>query len=291
MSNYKGVAFLNELKAAEAGVFNGRNFVTELGFTVDEVCTFGEQGTVLEHGLGIGDYFIMQVLNKSGVLRSYTMQIAGIDHYTDTMYGDVGHHIDWISKELADEYVPWNKTNFNNGCENDETPYMLSNIKMYLNAESGTTADGKAVNYTSDGFLARIQASTDPNAQAWASHLKTKYCQMEQRWSDSGALTEDSSWTDCNIGKLWLPTEVEIWGRAIWGDKTYGALYGTQYPIFKRNGAIAKRCVDNNSLVNWWSASVHSGSSSLVCYVSSYGCARYYRASSSWIGFPVCGRT
>ena len=295
MSKYKGVAFLDELKAAEAGVFNGRNFVTELGFTVDEVCTFGEQGTVLEHGLGIGDYFIMQVADHNGVMRSFTMEIAGIDHYTDTMYGNIGHHIDWISKEIAYENVPWNKTNYNNGGYNEDkdtiSPFGASNLKKWINAESGTTADKKSVDYTTTGFLARLQASPDPNAQAWASHLKEKYCIMGWRDSTAGDLTEDNDWGSEYIGKLWLPTEVEIWGRAIHGDRVWGACYGTQYPIFKRNGAIAKRRVDTGSLGHWWTASPQLGSTGDVCCVYYGGYAYYCYASLSWLGFPVCGRT
>lgn len=295
MSKYEGVALLKELMAAEAGVYAGRNIVDDLGFTVDEVCQFGEEGTLIEHGIGIGDYFIMQVADHKGVMRSFTMEIAGIDHYTDTMYGSVEHHVDWISKEIAYENVPWNKTNYNNSGYNGDgdtiSPFAGSNIKMWLNAESGTTADKKSVDYTTTGFLARLQSSPDPNAQAWARHLKEKYCIMGWRDSSAGNLTEDNDWGAEEIGKLWLPTEVEIWGRVIWGDKTYGAIYGTQYPIFKRNGAIAKRRVDNVSLGYWWAATPHLGSTSGVCFVVNDGCANYRNASSSGCGFPVCGRT
>ncbi len=296
MSKYRGVPFVDELADVASGVFKGRNIVDELGFTVDEVCTWGEEGTAIEHGLQIGDYFIMKIPNESGVYHAYTMQIAGIDNYYGTMYGSVPHHIDWISKELHDKNIPWNKTNFNNGMsdENDSydmNPFLHSNIYMYLNAKSGVTADGQNVNYTTNGLLARINKSTDRNAIEWRSHLKEKYGYAESRWSDSGTLTEDNDWNEVTYEKLWLPTEVEVWGRPIWGDKTYGACFGTQYPIFRNNANIVKKKVGTNSWDYWWLASVHSGSSAYVCYVGSYGGAVYFNASYGYISFPICGRT
>ncbi len=211
MSNYKGVAFLNELKAAEAGVFNGRNFVTELGFTVDEVCTFGEQGTVLEHGLGIGDYFIMQVLNKSGVLRSYTMQIAGIDHYTDTMYGDVGHHIDWISKELADEYVPWNKTNFRVLIESiKRKSSVLDTLTVHI--EPFTVHEGMAaVMITSEKKKLGVPEGEPPNPNFVPTISQDELTLFMLDGNDfSGVKMEDNNNSDLYDIELVISPESEI---------------------------------------------------------------------------------
>ena len=213
-------------------------------------------------GLHVGDY-IPFTMNGHNIKA----QIAGIDTYRE--YGDVpvGHHIDFVSKDCYPVNVVWNTTNVNNGSAANAAPWMVSNIKSVLNT-------------TWYGYLpAALQAQ-----------IIEKRLIIETRYSSGSTLTDSTSWAWNNIGKLWVPSEFEVYGSIVWGTKGYSQNGSVQYPIFAGNSEKRiKNQGDGGGRCVWWLLSVFGGTSTYCCYVDGYGFVTATYASDALCA-PVCFR-
>nr|WP_297935381.1 DUF6273 domain-containing protein [uncultured Lachnoclostridium sp.] len=188
-------------------------------------------------GLHIGDY--IPIYMGDYLIK---MQIAGMDTYYKTTDRQLGHHIDWISEKCYPESVQWDTDN-NNGTANSRTPYIRSKVKTFL-----------------DGLVVKL-----PNELFEV--ISTKRFLLETRYSDSGILKDSTSWIWSDLGKLWLPSEYEVFGSIIWGTKPFSAGQAVQYPIFA-NTEINRIKGDN-----WWLLTVGSGDNLTACMVSKHGVA------------------
>lgn len=213
-------------------------------------------------GIYVGDY-IPVTMNKEVV----NMQVAGIDTYYNTTDQPVGHHIDFISKDCFTETIQWNTTNNNNGDSTSPYPYMVSNLKKWL--------DETLYGYLPDKVKNQI------------AH---KRMLLEQRYSSAGALTDSTSWGWQDLGALWVPLEYEVFGAIVWGTPGWSEGQAVQYPIFANTYlSRIKGAGNGGSRCHWWLASVRSGDSTNACDVSGYGYASYWNASYS-VRVPVCFR-
>ena len=215
-------------------------------------------------GLHVGDY-IPFTMNGHNIKA----QIAGIDTYRE--YGDVpvGHHIDFVSKDCYPVNVLWNTTNVNNGSAANAAPWMVSNIKSVLNT-------------TWYGYLpAALQAQ-----------IIEKRLLIETRYSSGSTLTDSTSWAWNDVGKLWVPSEFEVYGGIIWGTKGYSQNGSVQYPVFAGNSEKrVKNQGDGGDRCHWWLLSVHGGNSTYCCrVVGDGGHADYTYASHAALCAPVCFR-
>lgn len=213
-------------------------------------------------GIHVADYIPIKMNGET-----VNMQVAGIDTYYRTTDQELGHHIDFISKDCFSQTVKWNETNYNNGNAENSAPYMVSNLHKFL-----TT--------TLYGYLpAEVKAV-----------IKNKRMFLEQRYSSSGKLTDSTGWAWNDLGPLWVPTEYEVFDSAIWGTKGYSQGQAVQYPIFagsylhriKGSGHNGARC-------HWWLASVFGGSSA-YCVGADNGGGSGYNGASSEFRVPVCFR-
>lgn len=211
-------------------------------------------------GIHNGDYIPLTVGNET-----HQMQV-NINTYKNTCDQQVGNHIDFISKDCLAETVKWNTTNNNNGNASSPYPYLVSNVHSFLETKYNSLP------------------------QELKNVISNKRFLLEQRYSASGVLTDSTSWGWVDLGKLWLPTEYEVFGSIVWGTKGYSGGHAVQYPIFanswknriKGAGPGGARC-------GWWLASVLSGSSTYACYVN-YGGSAYYYAASDDRRVPLCFR-
>ena len=214
--------------------------------------------------LRVGDYKTI-TLTGGEVVK---MQIAGIDTYYKTTDQQLGHHIDWISVDCLNDYVQWNTTNNNNGNATSPHPWLVSNVCSYLNNTiyPKLPADVKAV-------------------------IKNKRSLLESKYSESGTLTDSTSWDWQNMGNLWLPHEYEVFGSVVWGTKGFSQGQAVQYPLFANSDTHRIKGKGNNGgRCGWWLAAVSSGNSTYCCLVSGNGHAGSYLASHTDIGVPVCFR-
>lgn len=219
-------------------------------------------------------------------------QIAGINH--ELRYADqdvTGWHIDFISKDCFPEYVKWNLCNYNNGLEAETSPYMASNLKAWLNAEqatvaetvSGTAATTTTVDYRTNGLLARLPDTLRGN-------IGTKRKLVGIRYAKDNLLTDDTQRKWVDLGKLWVPDEMEVYGCCVWGTKSWSQGNSNQYDIF-RDGKMRIKCFgDGGSRCSWWLLIPHSGNSIYAAHVAATGDTSSNTATNASRAEPVCFR-
>ena len=212
-------------------------------------------------GLHVGDY--IPIYMGDYLIK---MQIAGMDTYYKTTDQQLGHHIDWISKDCYPDTVQWFDSNNNNGTADNPAPYMKSTVKTFL-----------------DGLVAKLPTEVQ-------EVISSKRFLLESRYSASGPLTDSTSWAWGDLGKLWIPSEYEVFGSCVWATKPYGAGQAVQYPIFANSWLNRiKGDGDGGSRANWGLLSVCGGSSTYACYVGNDGGASGANCSAAY-RVPVCFR-
>ena len=214
-------------------------------------------------GLNIGDYIPFSMGGND-----IKAQIAGIDTYYRANDVETGHHIDFISKDCYPTPVPWNTTNINNGNATNAAPWMVCNLKNIIN----TTW------YNS--LPAPLKAQ-----------IIEKRAFIETRYTSGSTLTDSTGAAFNNIGKLWVPSEGEVYGTIHWGTKGYSSIQNAEYPIFAASWRNRIKGIgDGGGRCTWWLLSVSGGSSTNVCNVGNAGLAYNSSASSAAIYAPVCFR-
>lgn len=237
-------------------------------------------------GMHVNDYIPITCSNGY-VLKA---QIAGINTYTG--YGDqqVGNHIDFICKELWNDLHAMNKVNYNNGNANSPSPFLASDLNYWLNSKSGnvpnSTSDAAVtteVDYTTDGVLYYLPDMVK-------NQIITKRILLPSRYTADRVLTADNSWAWQSTGKLWIPSEVEVYGAPCWGNSGYGMGGFVQYPLFACNMNRAKLRCASKDRCNWWLLSASAGNSTYCAFVSRSGNAANPSAATTNIAAPVCFR-
>lgn len=219
-------------------------------------------------GIHIGDFKTINLTTGEKVI----MEVAGIDQYYNCGDQVIGHHIDFISRDALKGAKQWNTGAINNSkVEATKNPWLVSALYAELNNTVFNTlpADLKPCIIEKRGLL-------------------------EERYSAAGNLTSDSGWSWKDIGKLWLPTEVEVFGCTHWSQPGYGSGGGglnMQYPIFIGGSKhLIKGDGNGGSRCTWWELSVHSGSATNVCCVPYHGSAGSGSAAYANIRAPLCFR-
>ncbi len=200
----------------------------------------------------IGDYKVL-VLTDGEELY---MEVAGINTYTG--YGDfpIGTHIDFISRDCLKKTYAYNLKPTNSGG------YICSHLNMVLQTE----------------ILPKIP---DNLRKLLASKRALIECKL-------GKKAEGWSWND--LGKLWLPTEIEIWGCGIFCEKPWGCGLPVQYPIFRASTLhIVKRLGVGGDRYNWWTGSAAENSINNFCHAGRFGLPNQNPALKKF-GIPVCFR-
>lgn len=218
-------------------------------------------------GMRVGDYIDVPLVSASNVAAKQSVRflLAHFDPYYQCGDSAKGHHIAFIaSAPIAvaktvtgvanDSFLMWNTTNTNQGTADQKCPYPNSNLKAWETAFEACLPEGLT------------------------KYLLTQRVLLEERYSASGALNDSNSWSWQDIGKVWSPSEMEVYGCQVWGTKGYSVGFDCQFDLFRDT---AHRL--NETRCTWWLRSVMAGSSSHVCYVHYYGTASYYSATSTWV--------
>ena len=180
------------------------------------------------------------------------MELAGIDTYFGYQSNN-NHRLYFISRDCLATAYAMNSTNTNTGG------FPASALKTTLNTTIFNTlpADLRAV----------IKADK-------------RLCSTKGSW----AWQEDQ--------KLWLPSEVEVWGHNTWSEVGYGNGCGVQFPIFA--GSLRHICkgqgkgkAEQGSRSRWWCDSPHASNTTSFCGVSFSGSAVNYYASTA-LAVPLC---
>lgn len=237
-------------------------------------------------GLHIKDFF--EVTAGGNLLQ---MQIADINHDLGFMDTEItAFHIDFISKDLWPELHVWNKVNYNNGIAAEANPWLCSDLKAWLNSEKGEVPnEDKAspqtvsVDYSATGVFDKLPVSLQ-------SIIVERRNLEPTRYTAGQLLTDDAGFEWKNIGKLWVPNEIEVYSFIVWGTRSgYNCGSSHQFPMFldgrnriKHLGTVGNRCT-------WWLRSALSNSSTSAASVGA-GASSYNAAWSNSVGAPVCFR-
>ena len=238
------------------------------------------------NGIYVCDYIPITCSNGY-VLKA---QVAGINTYKG--YGDqqVGNHIDFICKELWDDLRVMNKVNYNNGNASSPSPFLASDLNYWLNSMSGTVPNSESdpsvtteVDYTTGGVLYYLPDKLK-------NQIITKRILLPSRYTVGSVLTADNSWDWQSTGKLWIPSEVEVYGAPCWGNSGYGIGGFVQYPIFACNMNRAKLRCASKDRCNWWLLSASAGASTSFAILRYDGHCSDEDAANTVVTAPVCFR-
>lgn len=171
-----------------------------------------------------------------------------------------------------------------------EYPWLASDLYLYANSLKGHVAGGiskkspvKLVDYTKDGIWSKLP-------EALKAVIVTKRALIPKRYSASDALSNNNNWGWQDMGKLWIPSEIEVYGHGVWADNAFDKGGFVQYPIFNCNMRRVKGLGDGGGRTHWWLISANAGNTSNFCFVTNRGGADNYIASNAWVGLPVCFR-
>ena len=216
-------------------------------------------------GLRIGDYIDVPITAGANVpSQTVRYRIGAIDHYYQCGDTAKGHHIVMVplapvsvtgSKAVNTSYLQWRDTNDNNGTADEKHPYLCSKLH----------------DWEINDFLPALPSTLQ-------SAIMAQRVLLEERYSSSEKLTESSSWSWVDLGKVWSPSEMEVYGCPVWGTKGYSVGFDSQFPIFSDT---ASRIAGGR--VGWWLRSVMGGSSSSACNVDGYGAAGNYAPTNDWM--------
>ena len=240
---------------ANTGSTEGRNLLTVLGVTtvaeamevLHERCN-GE-GVADFSGLMIGDYLDLPSLTVDGTTYTWNatyqnlrIVISGFNHYIHC--GDTENtknHILWTFKNVVLQRQ-MNSSDTNTGG------YNASAMKTYLD---GVFALGLGSALGSSDYLYTIsRAISRKGSTEWARNT------------------------------VFLPTEVEVFGVATYGDDQNEWNTNIQYPIYRDSSYY--RCKKyNGSRAWWWEATPYASNSAYFCYVGYNGNSSDSGASDS----------
>ena len=237
-------------------------------------------------GIHVGDY--IPITCSNGYLL--TAQIAGINTYTGYGSPAVGNHIDFICKELWEDAHTFNQVNYNNGNANNSNPFLASDLNCWLNSTTGSVPNSEsdasittAVDYTTSGVLSFLPDSLK-------SQIVPKTIALPGRYTEGSILKDDNSQEWQSTGKLWIPSEAEVYGTSCWGNSGYGTCGFVQYPIFANNMNRAKIKCTSKEQGNYWLLSARADQSTYVTNVNASGICDSSYATATNVTVPICFR-
>lgn len=272
----------------------------------DEISAAGSVYTWLENrknagnfsGIHIGDYFHTNI--TAGTVAGYNIaaqnfkcRIVGINTYKSCADTNIGNMFYIMSDEVIDTPIKWNPTDNNNGTAAQNKPWLASAMYAILNGLNNytTSAYGNAAhgaNASAKGILQLLPT-------ALQNVLKQKRNLIDNRYSASGLLTGSTGWDWGDMGKLWLPSEIEVYGCGIRSNlcQTAGFWFpeaglSIQFPWFANNCEHRIKRKSDGVRCSWWLSSVASYNTTGVCSVYIYGIANGNFASNPSIFVPLC---
>ena len=249
-------------------------------------------------GIHVGDYFSVSlsagtVAGYSIAAQTFKCRIVGINTYKSCADTNIGNMLYVISDEVINTAIKWNPTDNNNGTASQNKPWLASAAYAVLNGVNNytTNAYGNAAhgaNASAKGILQLLPSTLQ-------SVLKQKRNLLDNRYSSSGLLTGSTGWDWADMGKLWLPNEVEVYGCGIRSNlsQTSGFWFpeaglSIQFPWFANNCEHRVKRNSSGARCSWWLSAPASYAATTGCIVHSDGLADSASATNSSIFLPLC---
>ena len=249
-------------------------------------------------GIHVGDYFSTSI--KAGTIAGYsiaaqtfTCRIVGINTYKYCADTNIGNMFYIMTDQVINTPIKWNPADNNNGTSVQKNPWLASAMYAILNGVNNYDATNgyNKVAHGADGG-AGIISLLPTELQAV---LKQKRNILDERYSASGLLTGGTGWNWADMGKLWLPNEIEVYGCGIRSNvcQTAGFWFpeaglSIQFPWFANNCEHRIKKNSSGGRCNWWLSSVASYNSTSVCGVIYGGFANSSAATNATIYVPLC---
>lgn len=250
-------------------------------------------------GIHVGDYFSVSL--SAGTVAGYTLaqqtftcRIIGLNTYKSCADTNIGNMIYVSTDQVIDTPIKWNPADNNNGTANRTNPWLASAAYAILNGvnnydnTSGYNKVAHGANASSKGVLQLLPT-------ALQNVLKQKRNILDDRYSASGLLTNSIGWNWADMGKLWLPNEIEVYGCGIRSNlsQTQGYWFpeaglSIQFPWFANNCENRIKKNSTGGRCHWWLSSAASNNSTHVCYVGYSGYADSNVATNANVCLPLC---
>lgn len=197
-------------------------------------------GTFNNYDLQIGDYLPITLNDDAETKMNY--QIAGFDLYSFIASpSNSSHMITLVPTTNYPQYVVMNETATNQGTEEETNPWRASDLYKWCN----------------ETFYSWLP-------KAWQDALLDVSSALPIRYSSSSKLSSDTGYKWGKLGKVWVPSEVEIAGFI---NKSTINIQTTdkQIPIYT-NGRRRSR-----SSTSYWTRSMGTDSNSFVVIITGDG--------------------
>ncbi|MBR1625539.1 MAG: hypothetical protein IJ681_00175 [Bacteroidales bacterium] len=240
-------------------------------------------------GINVGDYFSFSI--ASGTCAGYAIaaqtfkaRVIGINTYKHCGDTEIGDMLYFKTDEVVDTPIKWNPTDNNNGTSVQNNPWLASAMYAVLNgvnnySTSAYQSAAHGANASSGGILQLLPA-------ALQNVLKQKRNYLDQRYSASGLLTGGTNWAAGDMGKLWLPNEIEVYGCGIRSDRCLTAGFwfpeaglSIQFPWFANHCENRISYNSSGNRCHWWLSAPASHNSTSVCAVAATGPATTHFAT------------
>lgn len=261
--------FIDQSSAIADHMYEGKNLVE---VHAEEIAHYSDEWAWIQarlnsrnmQGIHLGDFIYIKVGEET-----YKAVVAGINTYYRMGYNtNLAHyHIDWITESCYADSVQWNTSATNNGTLASSSPFKVSHVYEWL------------MNTVHPLLELKLRKIIKPKAMVAPARYK------------ADAIYFDDNGTETISSVLWLPLECEVSDSTNLSSHRYGSPYEIQYPIFSNSGRYrVKRNGPNGNIVDWWTASAASGSSTDIVCVTNLGTFDCKSADSS-IYVPICFRT
>lgn len=238
---------------------------------VGDYWTITLNGSYRDYGEGstVGQY-----TTKSFSSATVILEVAAINPYWK--YGDSGDiangtpHVLFISRDCLPASLKIRKANDLWEDESSKNPWLGSALYKTLN----DSTNGIVHLVSAADIGAYIYGGSDGNGMRYYGEKRDPIT----------ATTSSAAWF--SRGKLFLPTEDEIWGRAIFTVKAHQGQKGL--PIFEGTRRHISKGLGNGAYrASWWSMSAYAGNNTHFCDVIGGGFPTVDPAGTSY-GVPLC---
>ena len=232
-------------------IYTGRN-IADIPEIQDELDTAGSVPAFLNARalarnskfLRIGDYVDITHSSVGGTRRH---RIGAFWPYYNVTDSPRPGGIVMVPDRTWPNTVQWNTSNTNQGTSAQNAPYLVSNLHSV-----------------------EINTILPTFPTAWQNVMQNHRVLLETRYSASGNLNASNSWAWADVGKIWSPSETEVYGQCVWGTMPYSVGIDCQFPIFRQKRDHIKT-YDGTNRSRWWLRSVSGSSASNVCGVGDGG--------------------
>ncbi len=264
---YSDAALTTEVAATEAAYEGEYQSATAIKFKIS--------GT--DYYAAIGDCTLGYQKSMNTTVK---MEVAAINPYL--RMGDTELTAQHILMCSRDALPPTLQMRCNNSvwCDTTQTnPWLGSALYRTLNDADGAQYTGKGIIKLVEATALGAYVFKGPNNKGMRAMLPTM----------AAGAASPTNWAWSDRGRLFLPTEREVYGAPAWGNAggyEAGTLYN-QWPIFAGTSRhIIKGAGDAGSRSIWWLETATSAAS--FAFVGSVGYAANGSAATTYIRAPLC---